>query len=390
VYGDGITIWKDKSNWAGQLRYVHPDGRVSKFQRRRKSRQDAIAAVKELLASLQEKEKKAYNLTFQELLPEFISYKQATVRPNTAADYKHQLELYVMPRLGKTKISALKARDVIILLQQLKDSGLSAATVNTVRVRLSTFMQYAVLVEQAKDNPCRLVKGIKKDTKTQVQKPWSKDEVLRALSCSKGTELELFLHLALFLGLRKGEILALRWGDVKLDEGYIEISKTRSHRRVITEDGELHNRHLESPPKTAAGFRRLPLSSPLLIALMNEKERQEALGRSCDSDEILLRGAKGQPLAPSYLTKKYNAFCDSNLLRRIRIHDLHHTAIVQALEGGARLEEASQGAGHASTEVTQKIYAVYVQRFASGFTNVLADRLGQDDAYPTGSLEEVG
>ena len=93
MYGDGITIWKDKSNWAGQLRYVHPDGRVSKFQRRRKSRQDAIAAVKELLASLQEKEKKGYNLTFQELLPEFISYKQATVRPNTAADYKHQLEL---------------------------------------------------------------------------------------------------------------------------------------------------------------------------------------------------------------------------------------------------------------------------------------------------------
>ena len=78
------------------------------------------------------------------------------------------------------------------------------------------------------------------------------------------------------------------------------------------------------------------------------------------------------------------------MLRRIRIHDLRHTAIVQALEGGARLEEASQGAGHASTEVTQKIYAVYVQRFASGFTSVLANRLSQDDTYPTGSLEEVG
>ena len=390
MYGDGITIWKDKSNWAGQLRYVHPDGRVSKFQRRRKSRQEVIDVVTALKASLQEREKKAYNLTFQELLPEYIAYKQAMVRPNTAADYKHQLELYVMPRLGKTKLSALKARDVIILLQQLKESGLSAATVNTVRVRLSTFMQYAVLVEQAIENPCRLVKGIKKDTKTQVQKPWTKDEVLRALSCSKGTELELFLHLALFLGLRKGEILALRWGDVKLEEGYIEINKTRSHRRVITEDGELHNRHLESPPKTVAGFRRLPLSSPLLIALMNEKERQEALGRSCGNDDVLLRGAKGLPLSPSFLTKKYDAFCDANLLRRIRIHDLRHTAIVQALEGGARLEEASQGAGHASTEVTQKIYAIYVQRFASGFTTVLADRLSHDDAYPTGSLEEVG
>jgi len=91
---------------------------------------------------------------------------------------------------------------------------------------------------------------------------------------------------------------------------------------------------------------------------------------------------KTQPNTPSLTNLAH--------FHNIRIHDLRHTAIVQALEGGARLEEASQGAGHASTEVTKKIYAVYVQRFASGFTNVLADRLGQDDAYPTGSLEEVG
>ena len=388
---NGLSIWQKREGlWVAQLTYKYQDGSQTKFQRRRSTRSLALEAVRELETKLQEKEKREFNETFERLFPEFIAHKQSTVRANTAADYKHQLQLYVLPKFAKLKVSQIKAKDVIALLQGLKKSGLSASTVNTVRLRLSAFMEYALVVDQARENPCRKVKSLQRDSATQVQKPWTKDEVLKALAVSKGTGIELFLHLALFLGLRKGEILALRWGDVRLDEGFIEITKTRSHRRVISEDGELHHRHIESPPKTVAGLRRLPLSAPLLVALMNEKERQQALGRPCDEDQILLRGAKGQPLAPSSLTKAYNAFCEANSLRRIRIHDLRHTAIVQALEGGARLEEASQGAGHASTEVTQKIYAVYVQRFASGFTNVLADRLSSDNDYPTGSLEEVG
>lgn len=388
---NGFSIWKTREGlWVAQVTYKYQDGSQRKFQRRRSTRSLALEAVRELETKLQEKEQKEFNETFQGLLPDFIAYKQSTVRANTAADYKHQLELYVLPKFAKLKVSQIKARDVIALLQGLKESGLSASTVNTVRMRLSAFMEYAVIFDQARENPCRKVKDFKQDSITQVQKPWTKDEVLRALAASKGTALELFLHLALFLGLRKGEMLALRWGDVRLEDGFIEITKTRSHRRVITEDGELHHRHIESPPKTAAGLRRLPLSTPLLVALMNEKERQQGLGRPCDADQILLRGAKGLPLAPSSLTKAYNTFCEANCLRRIRIHDLRHTAIVQALEGGARLEEASQGAGHASTEVTQRTYAVYVQKFASGFTSVLANQLGSESDYPTGSLEGVG
>ena len=386
MYGDGITIWKDKSNWAGQLRYVHPDGRVSKFQRRRKSRQEAIAAVKELLASLQEQEKKSGKASFQELLPEFIAYKLSTVRPNTAADYKHQLELWVMPKIGQLYPVDLTPKDVLSLMTELKESGLSTGTVNTVRTRLSAFMSYSVMVGQAKSNPCSHVRSFRSDGNSQVKEPWTFDEVSKALRECRGTQIELFMMLATLLGSRKGELLALRWGDVNFESALLQIDKTRSYRRLIDEQGNLVNGDIESDPKTFSGFRRLPLAPSILVALMEERFKRQELGHSTSATDYLLRGVKGGKLSNTTLERSWNRFCDENNLRRIRIHDIRHTAITQAMDAGARLEEVSQGAGHSSTDITKRIYAKYVPALASGFATVLAKRLSDPSAEAQGAL----
>jgi len=386
VYGDGITIWKDKSNWAGQLRFVHSDGRVSKFQRRRKSRQEVIDAITALKASLQEKDKKAYNLTFEELLHEFISYKQATVRPNTAADYKHQLELWVLPKIGQMCPTDLTPKHVLSLMTELKESGLSTGTVNTVRTRLSAFMSYAVMVGQAQSNPCSYVCSFRSDGNSQVKEPWSFDEVSKALRACKGTHIELFMMLATLLGSRKGELLALRWGDINFETAVLQINKTRSYRRLIDGRGNLFNGDIESDPKTFSGFRRLPLASPILVALMEERLKRQELGHSTAETDYLLRGVKGGKLSNTTLERSWNRFCDEHNLRRIRIHDIRHTAIVQAMEAGARLEEASQGAGHSSTDITKRIYAKYVPALAHGFATALAERLSDQSTEAQGAF----
>lgn len=389
MYGDGYTTWQLGAKWVCQLRYVSRDGSVKKYQRRRDSRSAAIAAIKEIEKDLNERRSPVSSKCLADYVDEYIDYKLNTVQANTAADYKHQLKLYVLPALGRKNPNEIRAKDIIALLQGLSEKGLSPATVNTVKVRLSTFMEYLVLVDSASENPCKKVKGFRTST-SLVQRPWSLDEVLRAIEASKSGPLELFLHLAIFLGARKGEILALRWSDVNLEEGWLQIDKTRSSRRLIGDDGAFVYRDFESNPKTFAGFRRLPLSGELLVALMNERSFRDSQNQSVDLEDFLVRGVKGEKLALSSLTRAFNRLCQDNHLRRIRVHDLRHTAIVQALEAGARLEEVSQGAGHASTEVTKRIYAPYVPALAAGFATALSQRLGGHVVTPTGSFEGVG
>lgn len=385
MHGDGLSCWQlPNGKWTGQLTIRLADGSRKKYQRRRETRKEAVFAIKKLqgeLSSLSIEGPK----TLRDLLPEYIHYKKARVRPNTAADYKHQLQLWVMPTLGDKLASSITAKDVIALLHKLDDQGLSSSTVNTVRARLSTFFEYAVLMEQADANPCKKVESFRFNGKSLIQKPWSLDETREALAKARGTELELFLNFAVFLGMRKGEILALRWGDVNFEEGWVQIDKTRSNRRVLSDLGEIEIRDITNDPKTFSGFRRLPVPPPLLVALLSERERRQKANQSTSEADYLVRGVGGGKLSVSLLTRYWTNFCAEQGLRRIRIHDIRHTSILQALEGGARLEEASQGAGHSSVEVTKRIYARYVPGLANGFAMALAERITDEGLTTQGA-----
>jgi integrase len=390
MHGDGISCWQlPNGKWTGQLTIRLEDGSRKKHQRRRSTRKEAYSAIKELQERLSRQSVEDPK-TLRELLPGYIEYKRARVRPNTAADYKHQLELWVLPTLGDKLASSISARDVIVLLQGLNEQGLSSSTINTVRARLSTFFEYAVLIEQAEANPCRKVESMRPNGKSLVKQPWSLEETRDALAKAAGTELEVFLYFAVFLGMRKGEILALRWGDVNFQEGWVQIDKTRSNRRVIGDTGEIEIRDITNDPKTFSGFRRLPLPPPLLVALMSERERRQRAEQTTTDGDFLVRGVGGGKLSVSVLTRYWRRFCDESGVRRIRIHDIRHTSIVQALEAGARLEDASQGAGHSSVEVTKRIYARYVPASANRFALALSERLSGDEAETQGAFLRGG
>jgi len=110
MHGDGLSVWQLPSGkWTGQLTIRQIDGSRRKFQRRRDTRADALEAVKELQQQLSKPEAERPK-KLGELLPGFLSFKRSTVRPNTVADYKHQLELWVLPRIGEIQASALRPR----------------------------------------------------------------------------------------------------------------------------------------------------------------------------------------------------------------------------------------------------------------------------------------
>ena len=386
MYGDGLSVWQlPNGKWTGQLTVRLADGSRKKFQRRRDTRKEAISAIKTLRDQLPDQEA-GRPKSLRELLPEYLEYKRPRVRPNTLADYKHQLELWALPTLGDKLVSEVRARDVISLLNNLDEKGLSSSTINTVLARLSTFFNYALSVDQSNENPCKKVETFRPNGRSLVQEPWSLEETKHALSKAGGSELELFINFAVFLGLRKGEILALRWCDVNFEGGWVQIDKTRSNRRVLSPEGVIQTRDITSDPKTFSGFRRLPLPPKLLVALLNERDKRQRANQTTLESDYLVRGVGGGKVSVSLLGKKWKRFCEENDIRKIRIHDIRHTAIVQALEAGARLEEASQGAGHSSTEITKRIYARYVPALAQRFASSLAERLDDESADTQGAF----
>lgn len=154
-------------------------------------------------------------------------------------------------------------------------------------------------------------------------------------------------------GLRKGELLGLRWED--LDQG----SGTASIRRTLqrTRTGGLTT----LPAKTVSSERRIALPAPCLLSLrahrkQQAQEKEKAGAGWVDSGHVFTR-PDGHPIEPATLTRHFNALLHRAGLRQIRFHDLRHSTATLLLEQGVELVVIKELLGHAHIGVTATVYA---------------------------------
>ena len=158
--------------------------------------------------------------------------------------------------------------------------------------------------------------------------------------------------LLLTRGLRRGELAGLRWDAVDLEGRSLRITHTR-----VLVDGK----PIDSEPKTDAGKRRIPLDDRLVATLRSHRARQGqekwsageaawAPGGYVFTDEL------GVPLHPEYFSTRFERLADKAGLRRIRLHDLRHTAASQMIAAGVSPKVVAELLGHSSPTITQTIY----------------------------------
>jgi integrase len=171
--------------------------------------------------------------------------------------------------------------------------------------------------------------------------------------------------------LRKGEVLGLKWQD--FDFKAKKISVVRTLREVTTYDdaGRGHTSLAEGTPKTRASVRVLTLPDPLW-KLLNKRNIDFSFGRPDPADYWITGDLEGTPLAPGALTKGFENLLASVGLRRIRFHDLRHTAATLSVGAGARLEAVSQSLGHTRVDTTKSIYARTVPELSSEFSEKMS------------------
>jgi len=182
---------------------------------------------------------------------------------------------------------------------------------------------------------------------------WSVEDAAKVLASAKGDDLEALWYLAITTGMRRGEILGLRWSDVDLEAATLSVRRTLSRGATSRlEAGE---------PKTLAGRRRVALPTSTVERLRQHKTKQKtlwlAVGSGYADREIVFATVNGTPIHPNTLTRAYDKIIESANVPRIRFHDLRHTSATLLLASGEHPKVVQERLGHASISETLDRYS---------------------------------
>lgn len=290
-------------------------------------------------------------LTVGGFLSRWLAHMRGRVRPRTYTGYESLLRLNAIPAIGEIPLSALRPLDLQHLYSTLLDSdrGLAAGTILNLHLVLTNSLGQAERWGLVERNPAHGAQPPRPDR----PEPVVVDAALatRLLEAVAGTRFQLPVVLALATGMRRGEILALRWSDLASDLSVAHVRRTLQS----TSDGPRF-----APPKTKRSRRAVQLPAFVGPYLERERERQVALRQTTtdwvDPDLVCVRG-EGRPVNPDTLSSGWYSFCKKQGFPRVRFHDLRHAHATLMLLQGVHPKVVSERLGHASVGITLDTYS---------------------------------
>ncbi|MGK2965103.1 MAG: tyrosine-type recombinase/integrase [Tepidiformaceae bacterium] len=299
---------------------------------------------------------------------------EPSLRPTTFASYRNMLGLHVVPRLGKVRLVKLTGLDLSGLYGELLASGyrkgnttrgLSPTTVRyihqIVRKALADAVRWGLLVR----NPAAQVDPPRRSD--QEMATWSAPQARRFIEAVADDRLRAMWVLLCSTGMRRGEVLGLRWDDVDLDAGRIAVQ-----RALVEVSG--YDLRL-SDPKSARGKRSVRLDAHTTAELVRHRRRQleerMAYGVGSRPEFVFTRPDGGQ-LQPQRISRSFQSLARRAELPSIRLHDLRHTAATLALAAGIHPKVVSERLGHSTIQLTLDTYSHVVE----GIHEAAAEQLG--------------
>lgn len=354
--GEGSIYQRGDGYWVAQLSH-REDGKRKLTRRVRTTQKEAKAALKELHRETEAGVTSDARLTVAAYAQHWLDdvLPHSDMRESTVENYAKLFRNYVIPYVGHYRLTALRPVHVERMLAQLADKGLSARTRQHARATLIRLLRRAQKQELVLRNVAEQAEG-PKNNEIKVDDVLTADQARAVIAAATDHRLGAIATLALKLGLRKGEILGLRWEDVDLDD-----------RQVLRVSGTLKRRtggtlYRESRAKTKAGERELPLVNGTLEALqrrrqLQREERIKAGPLWRDTGYVFTTRIEGKPIDPTETTRLWHSWCEAAGVGRRRFHSSRHTAATVLLSDGVPLEKVSQMLGHASYGITFNTYS---------------------------------
>jgi integrase len=355
-HGEG-SIYQRESD--GMWCCVVDLGRVNGKRKRRviygKTRKEVAEKLKKVLREQQQRIPIVpERTTVGEFLDRWLADVVApAVRPKTHHSYAQLVRLHLKPGLGHHQLGKLAPEHVQVFLNERHASGLSPRTVQYLRAILRRALNQALRWGAIARNVATLVDP-PRATKPEMR-PLDPSEARRLLDAVRGDRLEALYAVALALGLCQGEALGLRWQDVDLDAGILQVRVALQRIR----GGE--PRLVE--PKTRQSRRVLPLPSSIAAHLRAHRTRQgedrRAAGDAWQGErwDLVFCTGDGRPLDARHVVRYFKAHLKKAGLPDIRFHDLRHSCASLLIAQGVHPRVVMELLGHSTIALTMNTYA---------------------------------
>ncbi|MED0762331.1 site-specific integrase [Aneurinibacillus thermoaerophilus] len=322
-----------------------------------KTKKEAEKACAEMIAQV---ENGQYVVESKETYGEYLlnymnNVARHAMRPSGFTNQMYKVKKHILPALGQMKLKDIKPMHIQKFYSQKLNEGFSPASIHSYHAIISKSLRQAKnwgLIQENAASSVSLPRIQKKQLKT-----WSLDEInqfLHAIS-KRDKRYEPFYIiyvLAIYSGMRKGEILAIQWKDCDLENGYIRVQRT-----LAKTPGKLFFQE----PKTAQSIRTIKLPDFALQALKAQKIKQKAwrlqLGAAYQDLDLVASDFDGGMITPSEVDHDFKRACEHAGVQKIRFHDLRHTHATILLQLGENPKVVSERLGHGNITVTLTTYS---------------------------------
>lgn len=279
-------------------------------------------------------------------------YAKPNIRPRTADYYHRNIESHVIPRIGEIKLTQLTSRDIqkmykdllengrIREVQREKNPGLSNATVRGIHMMLHNALDRAVKERLILRNPtddCIIPKLVKQEMKILPA-----EDIGAYLKAAEERGVLPMFYLELTTGLRKGELVALLWSDLDIENKTIDVTKQAGRNA----DKEI----VITRPKTETSVRRISIPQSTVDLLIQEHEKHP------DNPYMFPSPKTGEMYHPDSVVNLHKKILKDAGLEHIRFHDLRHTFATMALQSGVDVKTVSSMLGHYDAGFTLRTY----------------------------------
>lgn len=298
------------------------------------------------------------DILFTDFLLKWLRVAKSTVKLTTYASYEMMATRIIIPYFEtlNIKLKELTTEDI----QEFYSAQLERVSANTVihyHAVIHRALKYAVKIKTIQSNPAVNVERPRKEK--FIGSFYNKKEINTLFDIIQGHPLEVAIKLAAFYGLRREEIIGLKWTAIDFENNTLTIQHT------VTECN-LDGKHIEvasDTAKTDSSLRTMPLVTNFREMLLAKKEKQEHYRKLCGRSyckeylDYIFVNEMGERWKPRYLSDGFKRILEQNGLRRIRFHDLRHTCASLLLANNVPMKKIQEWLGHSDFSTTANIYA---------------------------------
>ena len=316
----------------------------------------------------------------------WLPTRRSNLRPSTLARYERETLRHINPFIGHIQLHRVTAADLDALYAALLDrgrvdgSGLAPKTVLNIHQILRAALRDAFNRGLVTRNEALLAHPPKlRHRFSNKPNAWTALQLSAFLESSRSHRLWPAIYVAATTGMRRGEVLGLRWGDIDLEQRRVSV-----HRTIIAIAYET----AESTVKTRTSRRVVDLAAETVEVLRTWRGLQLVEGHKVADDELVFCRTDGRPLHPHSLSQTFERLATRSGQPVIRLHDLRHTHATLLLKAGVPLKVVSERLGHATPAFTMAVYQHVLPGMQAEAATVFAKLIEANDTPSARSVDE--